>query len=154
MRLTFHADYSLRVLLYLASHPDRLVSTVEISQAYNISRNHLVRVVNNLGKKGFIEVHPGRSGGIKLGRQPEEIILGEVIRATEPDFYLVECFDKRTNSCPITPACGLKSILKEAVDSFLQTLNRYTLRDISQNHSELALLLALPKRKQRIKTKA
>src|SRR5690348_15326281 len=108
VHLTLHADYSLRVLLYLAARPEHLVSTQEVSEAYGISKNHLVRVVQALGKEGFIEVRPGRAGGISLARAPAEISLGKVFRATEPDFHLVECFNKAENTCPIAPACGLK----------------------------------------------
>lgn len=130
MHLTLHADYALRVLLYLAARPERLVSTQEVSEAYGISKNHLVRVVQALGKHGFIEVRPGRSGGLTLARTPSEISLGQVFRVTEPDFHLVECFDRQTNTCPIAPACGLKGILFEARDAFLAVLDKYTLADV------------------------
>jgi Rrf2 family nitric oxide-sensitive transcriptional repressor len=132
VHLTLHADYSLRVLLYLAARPDRLVSTQEVSEAYGISKNHLVRVVQALGKHGFIEVRPGRSGGLTLARAPSDISLGQVFRVTEPDFHLVECFDRQTNTCPIAPACGLKGILFEARDAFLAVLDKYTLADVTK----------------------
>jgi Rrf2 family nitric oxide-sensitive transcriptional repressor len=130
VHLTLHADYSLRVLLYLAARPERLVSTQEVSEAYGISKNHLVRVVQALGKEGFIEVRPGRTGGITLARLPAEISLGQVFRATEPDFHLVECFNKEENTCPIAPACGLKGVLYEAREAFLAVLDKYTLADV------------------------
>lgn len=132
MRLTLHADYSLRILLYLSGRQERLVSTQEVSEAYGISKNHLVRVVQVLGKHGFIEVRPGRSGGLTLARAPSEISLGEVFRVTEPDFQLVECFDPETNTCPIAPACGLKGVLFEAQAAFLAVLDKYTLADITK----------------------
>jgi Rrf2 family nitric oxide-sensitive transcriptional repressor len=130
VHLTLHADYSLRVLLYLAAHPEGLVSTQEVSEAYGISKHHLVRVVQALGKEGLVEVRPGRTGGIALGRAPSEISLGKVFRATEPDFHLVECFNKDENTCPITPACGLKGVLYEAREAFLAVLDKYTLADV------------------------
>lgn len=130
MHLTLHADYSLRVLLYLAARPGGLVSTQEVSEAYGISKNHLVRVVQALGKEGFVEVRPGRTGGITLARLPAEISLGQVFRATEPDFHLVECFNKEENTCPIAPACGLKGVLYEAREAFLAVLDKYTLADV------------------------
>jgi Rrf2 family nitric oxide-sensitive transcriptional repressor len=130
VHLTLHADYSLRVLLYLAARPGGLVSTQEVSEAYGISKNHLVRVVQALGKEGFIEVRPGRTGGITLARLPAEISLGQVFRATEPDFHLVECFNKEENTCPIAPACGLKGVLYEAREAFLAVLDKYTLADV------------------------
>jgi Rrf2 family transcriptional regulator, nitric oxide-sensitive transcriptional repressor len=129
VHLTLHADYSLRVLLYLAARPGRLISTQEVSEAYGISKNHLVRVVQTLGRHGFVDVRPGRTGGILLAREPAEISLGEVFRVAEPDFHLVECFNKEENTCPISPACGLKGILYEAREAFLAALDKYTLAD-------------------------
>jgi Rrf2 family nitric oxide-sensitive transcriptional repressor len=120
------------VLLYLATRPERLVSTQEVSEVYGISKNHLVRVVQALGKHGYVEVRPGRSGGLTLARSPSEISLGEVFRVTEPDFHLVECFDRETNTCPIAPACGLKGVLFEAREAFLAVLSKYTLADITK----------------------
>lgn len=132
MHLTLHADYSLRVLLYLAARPGRPISTQEVSEAYGISKNHLVRVVQTLGRHGFIDVRPGRTGGILLAREPAEISLGEVFRVAEPDFHLVECFSPEENTCPIAPACGLKGILYEAREAFLAALDKYTLADVGK----------------------
>ena len=130
MHLTLHADYALRVLLYLASHPGKVVSTGEMSEAYGISKHHLVRVVQGLGRHGFVEVRPGRAGGVVLARSPAEISVGEVVRHMEPDFHIVECFDPATNTCPITPACGLIGVLNEATRAFQATLDKYTLEDL------------------------
>lgn len=130
MHLTLHADYALRVLLYLAANPDRVVSTGEVSDAYGISKHHLVRVVQGLGRHGFVEVRPGRAGGVVLARPPSEISVGQVVRHMEPDFHIVECFDGERNNCPIAPACGLIGVLNEATRSFLATLDQYTLEDI------------------------
>jgi Rrf2 family nitric oxide-sensitive transcriptional repressor len=116
--------------VYLASHPERVVSTQEVSEAYGISKNHLVRVVQTLGRHGFIEVRPGRAGGIILARAAEDISLGEVFRVAEPDFHLVECFDRDKNTCPIAPACGLKGMLYEAREAFLGVLDKYTVADV------------------------
>jgi Rrf2 family nitric oxide-sensitive transcriptional repressor len=144
VHLTLHADYSLRVLLYLAARPGSLVSTQEVSEAYGISKNHLVRVVQSLGKEGFIEVRPGRTGGITLARQPSEITLGKVFRVTEPDFHLVECFNKDENTCPIAPACGLKGVLYEAREAFLAVLDKYTLADVMKRSRRDLTDLFLP----------
>jgi Rrf2 family nitric oxide-sensitive transcriptional repressor len=130
MQLTLHADYSLRILLYLTENPDRYVSTREISEAYGISRNHLVRVVQTLHANGFVEVSEGRSGGVKLARDPAEINLGQVVRKTEPNFRIVECFESDTNTCPIVPVCRLKGILSEALASFLGVLDNCALADL------------------------
>lgn len=132
MQLTLHADYSLRVLLYLAENPDRAVSTREISEAYGISRNHLVRVVETLNESGFVEVIEGRYGGAKLARPPAKINLGDVVRQVEPGFRIVECFDAENNTCPIVPACKLKGVLHKALASFFAVLEKYTLADLSR----------------------
>jgi Rrf2 family nitric oxide-sensitive transcriptional repressor len=119
VQLSLHADYALRVLVYLGSHPDRVISTQEISGAYGISKNHLVRVVQTLAEHGYIQIKTGRSGGVMLAREPEKIPLGNVIRDAEPNLRLVECFDRETNTCVIAPVCGLKRMLQEAMDAFL-----------------------------------
>jgi Rrf2 family nitric oxide-sensitive transcriptional repressor len=107
-----------------------VVSTAEVSDAYGISKHHLVRVVQGLGRHGFVEVRPGRSGGVLLARAPAEISVGQVVRHMEPDFHVVECFNSETNTCPITPACGLIGVLGEAMRAFLSTLDKYTLEDL------------------------
>jgi len=131
MQLTLHADYSLRILLYLAENPDRHVSTREISEAYGISKNHLVRVVQTLHGHGFVEVSEGRGGGVKLAKDPASINLGQVVRKTEPGFRIVECFDLETNTCPIVPACALRGVLVKALESFFAVLDSCTLADLT-----------------------
>jgi Rrf2 family nitric oxide-sensitive transcriptional repressor len=130
MQLTLHADYSLRILLYLTENTDRYVSTREISEAYGISRNHLVRVVQTLHANGFVEVSEGRNGGVKLARDPAEINLGQVVRKSEPNFRMVECFDAETNTCPIVAVCRLKGILAKALESFFAVLDDCALADL------------------------
>ena len=145
MHLTLHADYALRVLLYLAANPGRVVSTGEVSDAYGISKHHLVRVVQGLGRHGFVEVRPGRSGGVVLARPPAEISVGQVVRHMEPDFKLAECFDPKSNTCPIAPACGLIGMLGEANKAFLGVLDKYTLEDVMRRGSrKLAGLFLKP----------
>lgn len=136
MRLTLYSDYSVRVLIYLAAHPARFVSTEEISASYGISNNHLVKVVNNLGRHGFLQVKRGRNGGIALGRPAEEIHIGEVLRKTEPDFHLAECFDAPTNSCPIAGACQLQKHLSVAHEAFMAVLDRVTVASLVCDCSE------------------
>ena len=130
MQLSLHADYGLRVLLYLGSHPGEIVSTKQISDSYGISKNHLVRVMQTLGEHGYIKVIPGRAGGVTLAKDPAEIRLGNVVRDAEPTLDLVECFDKETNTCPIVHVCGLKSHLAKALDAFIGELNKSTLADL------------------------
>lgn len=139
MQLSLHADYALRVLIYLGTHPGRVVPTQEISSAYSISRHHLVRVIHTLAEHGYVDVHAGRSGGVMLAREPHLIPLGDVIRNAEPNLRLVECFDKSTNTCPIASVCGLKGMLNEALSAFLNAMNRYTVADILRNGGQRKL---------------
>lgn len=132
MRLTLYTDYSLRVLLYLASKEDAMVTITELADFYQISRNHLVKVVHNLGLKGYISTSRGRNGGIRLARAARDISVGEVVRSTEPDFDLLECFNPVTNKCVITPSCTLKSVLINAQATFIGTLDKYSLADLSK----------------------
>ncbi|WEX08609.1 Rrf2 family transcriptional regulator [Chelativorans sp. AA-79] len=129
MRLTTFSDYALRVLMYAATAGDRLVTIDETAKTYDISRAHLMKVVNILTRTGYIKGVRGRSGGFTLAKRPEDINLGEVVRATEPDFALVECF-ATGNQCVITGSCRLPMVLNEALNSFVATLHRYTLADI------------------------
>jgi Rrf2 family nitric oxide-sensitive transcriptional repressor len=138
MRLTSYSDYSIRVLLYLASQKnDKLANIKEIAEAYDISKNHLMKIIYNLGKMGYIETIRGRNGGIRLAKRPSEINIGEIVRITEEDFYLVECFGDHSNNCVIAPVCSLKHILNRALDAFLKVLDEYTLEDITQNKAML-----------------
>ena len=130
MQLSLHGEYALRVLLYLGAHPDRVVSTAEISGAYGISKNHLVRVMHTLRADGYLHLIPGRAGGVSLAKEPHLIRLGDVVRQAEPTLRLAECFDAKNNTCGIAPVCSLKPVLKEALTSFLTTLNRHTLEDL------------------------
>ena len=139
MQISLHADYALRALIYLGAHPDRVVTTQEISDAYGISKNHLVRVMQTLSENGYVEIHAGRSGGNTLNAEPGSIRLGDVVRAAEPNMRLVECFDRETNTCKIAPVCSLKGMLREALDSFIASLNRYTLADILRNGGQRKL---------------
>lgn len=140
MRLTNFSDYSIRVLMYLASHPDRLVNIKEIADAYGISKNHLMKIIYQLGKLGYIETIRGRNGGIRLGMDPHDINLGGLVRKTEEDFNIVECFSDH-NTCPISPVCTLRGVLNKALYAFLQVLDGYTLADISKNKDVLAQFL-------------
>lgn len=131
MRLTSFSDYSLRILMYAAAQGERLITIEETAFAYGISRAHLMKVANLLTKAGFLRAVRGRSGGLVLARLPTEIRIGEVLRLTEPDFALVECFGSGNgNGCRITSGCRLKGILHEALAAFLSTIDRYTLADL------------------------
>lgn len=141
MHLTQFSDYGLRLALYLACHPERVVSVDEVSRAFAISRHHLVKVVQTLTDLGVVEAHRGRGGGMRLAMPPSEINVGWLIRQTEPHFNLVECFDPETNTCPIAPACGLKGALMRAQQAFLRVLDEYTLDQFQARRSVLIPLL-------------
>jgi Rrf2 family nitric oxide-sensitive transcriptional repressor len=129
MRLTTFSDYALRVLMYAATRGDRLITIEETADVYGISRAHLMKVANHLTRAGFLKATRGRTGGLALAKRPDKIRLGDVVRATEPDLALVECFTAG-NECLITPRCRLKGVLKEALVVFVGTLDRYTLADL------------------------
>ncbi|MHA6259877.1 Rrf2 family transcriptional regulator [Sporosarcina sp. CAU 1771] len=148
MRLTMYTDFSLRVLLYLGIQDQQKLSTVqEISDVYEISKNHLTKVTHELGRMGFIETIRGRGGGIRLKMTPDQINIGDVIRKAEDDFHLVECFNCETNRCVITPACKLKGVLHEAMAAYFKVLDSYTLADFVENNEGLAAILSSSSRK-------
>lgn len=130
MRLTMFTDYSLRTLMYLSLNKDRVCTAREITEKYNISLNHTVKVVHKLSQAGYISSMKGRGGGLRLDILPENINLWQVIKLLEPDFNVVECFDKEHNSCKIVSVCDLKIILEEATHAFCDTLAKYSLADI------------------------
>jgi Rrf2 family nitric oxide-sensitive transcriptional repressor len=138
MRLTNFSDYALRVLMYGAARGDKLFTIDEVAGVYRISRAHLTKVVNQLTKAGYLKAIRGRSGGLVLGQRPDKIRLADVLVATEPDFFLVECFAPG-NQCLITPCCRLRGILKEALEAFLDTLGHYTLADLILNPSDFGI---------------
>jgi len=140
MELTRHSDYALRVLLYLAIYPDRQATITDIAQAYNISRNHLMKVVHRLSKGGYIQTFRGNQGGMRLARDPSKIVLGQVVLDMGEKVNLIDC---EGQGCPIVPACVLKRVLGEASQALIDVLKRYTLADIvAQPQSLTALLLA------------
>ncbi len=141
MKLTRYTDYGLRVLMYLASQPDRLATIAEIAQAYDISRNHLMKVVHELGRTGFVHTIRGQAGGLELGMHAREINIGEVVRVMEGNLEIIDC-DKP--GCPIVPACALKAALDAARDAFLAVLDGYTLHDlVGRRRKQLAGLLEI-----------
>jgi Rrf2 family nitric oxide-sensitive transcriptional repressor len=142
MYLTSHADYTMRLLIHLAVQSNGTATIQEIAANYNISRNHLMKVANQAVQAGYVKAVRGRAGGLRLAMAPQEIKVGQVLRSVE-DWNMVECFDQHTNSCRITRGCGLRPILKEALDAYFSVLDRYSLADIVQRKTLLVQLLGL-----------
>jgi Rrf2 family nitric oxide-sensitive transcriptional repressor len=138
MRLTRYSDYALRVLIYLSSRPEKLCSIAEISRAYGISNNHLMKVVQELGRAGYVSTLRGRSGGIRLALPASEIKVGDVLRSTEGRFDLADC-----GQCGLAPACGMTSVLNEAVEAFLAVLDRYSFADLPKREIDVLALFPL-----------
>ena len=153
MRLTVYADYSLRLMMYLAVKDGGLATIGEVADAYGIAKNHLTKVAHQLGLAGYVDTVRGKGGGLRLAKPAERIGLGEVVRRTEPDMALVPCFEPICAPCPIVPACGLRGALHEARAAFLAVLDRYTLADLTGRRTELRDLLAIPARELMARSK-
>jgi Rrf2 family nitric oxide-sensitive transcriptional repressor len=145
MRITRYTDYALRVLMYLAVC-DQRATIADIAARYDISKNHLMKVVQQLNQLGYLDATRGKNGGLQLSRPAGEINLGALVRDTEQDFAIVECFNSATDTCTLTPVCRLKGIFAEALAAFIAILDNYTLADLTPNkkhHIQLLRLLNL-----------
>jgi Rrf2 family nitric oxide-sensitive transcriptional repressor len=143
MKLNDFTDYSLRVLIYLATAPGRRATIAEIANAFGISENHLTKVVHFLGKQGWVATVRGKGGGLLLTKEPADVRLGDIVRDTEGAARLAECFDEDGGACTIDGACRLKGVLTQAMDAFYDVLDRYSLADITRNRQTLAHILML-----------
>lgn len=143
MRLTQQTSYSIRVLLYCAANASDNSRIRDIAATYGISELHLFKIMHVLVESGFIETIRGRNGGIRLARPANEISIGAVVRATESNFYLTDCFDTTNRDCPLVDACGVNRILSEALTAFFAVLDRYTIADVARDRGQLRGLLEL-----------
>jgi len=138
VQLTSFTDYGLRALIYMASLPDDQMTNIsQVTEVYGVSRNHMVKIINQLSRAGLVTAVRGKNGGIKLGKPAQTIRIGDVVRELEP-LSLVNC---DSDFCHITPACRLKHVLHTAVEHFLDELNQYTLADMVKDNSPLYKLL-------------
>ena len=144
MRLTFSTDYALRLLMLVGLETKRLVTIEEVADRFGISKNHLMKVAYHLGQAGYLQTVRGRNGGLRLGKTPSQIVVGEVVRRMEPDFAVVEC-QNPAGFCKIAPCCTLRSAMGEAVQAFLVKLDEYTLEDLLRPKSKLRHLLGINK---------
>jgi Rrf2 family transcriptional regulator, nitric oxide-sensitive transcriptional repressor len=142
MNLTRFSDYSLRVLMYAAVQGDKPFSVQEVAAKFGLSRHHLAKVINRLVRLGHLKARRGRHGGVWLGQDPTAIRIGALVRLTENESPLVECFATEGNRCRLTPACRLKGSLAQALDAFYTSLDQQTLADLAGNRPALATLLA------------
>ena len=145
MQLTKFSDYAMRVLMYAHAARGRRVTIDEMAAAYRISRAHLMKVVNSLTRAGYLTAVRGRSGGLLLAQPAEDICLGEVVRATEPDFAIVECFSTG-NQCVITGCCRLPRVLDQAVTAFLAVLDQHTLASVALKPKDFRGILQTARR--------
>jgi Rrf2 family transcriptional regulator, nitric oxide-sensitive transcriptional repressor len=141
MRLTLHTDYALRTLIRVAIAGGKLITIDDIAQSFDISKQHLMKVVNDLSRKGYLDTVRGRNGGIRLSRRPRDINVGQVARDTE-DLDVVGCLGER-GYCPIQRVCVLRGVLGDATEAFLAVLDAYTLADLVKPQRALSSLLLL-----------
>ena len=139
MRLTLHTDYALRVLIHVAIADGKLITISDIAESFDISKQHLMKVVSDLSRKGYLDTVRGRGGGVRLRRPPRDINIGQVVRETE-DRHVVECLGRR-DYCPIERVCVLRGVLHDAIQAFLAILDGYTVADLIKPQKALSLLL-------------
>jgi Rrf2 family nitric oxide-sensitive transcriptional repressor len=132
MRLTDYTDYTLRVLMFCAIHPERSVTIAELAESHAVSKNHLMKIVNDLARQGLLQTTRGRGGGLRLLKPAADIRIGDVVRQSETDFRMVECFDAQHNSCTLTAHCQLKQVFRTALQSYFVELDKVTLADITR----------------------
>lgn len=148
MQLTTHSDYALRLLLYLQAHPGTPTGVAHIARGYGISAHHLAKVAQTLTHAGWIDTHRGRRGGLTLNPAVHEVTIGDIFRHTEANHRLVECFGD-DNTCPIEPACGLKSLLQRAYHAFFAELDGHRLQDLVAQPAAIRQLIAVSVERQR-----
>lgn len=141
MRITKRTNIAVRLLMFCATHRDRLVTKSQVAEVCNISENHLAQVVNQLSQLGYVTTQRGRNGGLILSRDPKEIVIGDVFRDVEGDLPMVECFDDVDNTCPLTNACRLREALGRAAESFYAALDDVTLESLTCDNVELEKIL-------------
>lgn len=137
MKLTSYTNYAMRSLQLAALKAPELVRIDDVAKIHNLSRPHIMKIVHELGKAGYLETVRGRSGGFRLARPPQEIIVGDVVRLTEGPLDVVECFNPEKNTCPLMGICILSKKIQEATAAFMAVLDDLTIADIAANRGQL-----------------
>lgn len=148
MHLTVHTDFALRVLIQVGINDGKLTTISDVSRSFGISKNHLMKIVHDLGQKGYLDTIRGRNGGMRLMQAPAEINIGRVVRDIEGDFAVLGCLD-RDGYCRIERVCILRGAVRDATAAFLAVLDDYTLADLIRPHKALASLLLAGRRPAR-----
>ncbi len=143
MRLTKQTNYAIRILMYCAANHGNLSQIPEIANAYGLSEMFLFKILQPLTKNGLTETVRGRNGGIRLTRNPSEIKLSEVVRVTEDNFDMAECFRDEGTDCPLVDSCELNAALREALAAFFMVLDKYTIEDLAVNRHRIDKLLGI-----------
>ena len=140
MRLTLHTDFALRVLIHVGLNEGKLTTITDIAQTFDISKPHLMKVVNVLRQKGYLDTVRGRNGGSRLMREPRDINIGQVVRDIENQLDVLGCLE-RSGYCPIQRVCVLRGALRNATEAFLAVLDAHTLADLIKPQKALSSLL-------------
>ena len=143
MRLTRQTNYAIRILMYCAANKDRLSRIPENAQAYSVSELFLFKILQPLVQHGLVETVRGRHGGVRLGRDADQITLFDVVRVTEESFAMAECFESDAAECPLVDSCGLNSALREALNAFFDVLSRHTIDDLVKARPNVRSLLGI-----------
>jgi Rrf2 family transcriptional regulator, nitric oxide-sensitive transcriptional repressor len=141
VRLTQHTDYALRMLIHAALRAPALITVGEVAQTFDLSAAHLNKVAQTLAEHGLLQTVRGRSGGLRLLREPAAIRVGDVVRVTEPDFQIAPCMSATGRSCAIEEACDLRSVLTRATDAFLAELDKWTLADMVRQRAPMLIAI-------------
>ncbi|OYR14855.1 iron-responsive transcriptional regulator RirA [Brucella thiophenivorans] len=143
MRLTRQTNYAVRMLMYCAANDGKLSRVPEIARAYGVSELFLFKILQPLVEHKLVETVRGRNGGVRLGRAAKDISLFDVVRVTEENFAMAECFENDAAECPLVDSCGLNSALREALNAFFGVLMKYSIADLVKSRPNVRVLLGL-----------